>query len=71
MHVDGNGSEYPNYYCNSFDEMEIDQKHKELSVLLNSHFAGWYDRNCEGRMTIIPSLEIYLKSGPQKQNKTP
>jgi catalase len=28
MRVDGNGSEHPNYYPNSFDEMEIDQNTK-------------------------------------------
>jgi hypothetical protein len=49
-------------YPNSFDEMEIRPKYKEPPLPLNSHFADWYDRNCEGRMTIIPSLEIYLKS---------
>lgn len=70
MHVDGNGSEYPNYYCNSFDEMEIDQKYKEPQYRWAVILQVGMTEIAKGRMTIIPSQEIYFKSGPQKQNRT-
>ncbi len=48
MRVDGNGGQNPNYFPNSFDEIVIDQSYKEPPLPINSHFADWYDRNCEG-----------------------
>ena len=48
MRVDGNGGSNPNYFPNSFDEMEIDQAYKEPPLEIFSAFADWYDRNCEG-----------------------
>jgi catalase len=43
----------PNYFPNSFDEMQIDQAYKEPEV--NSRFADWYDRNCEGENDHLPT----------------
>jgi catalase len=48
MRVDGNGGSNPNYFPNSFDDMEIDQAYKEPPLEVFSDFADWYDRNCEG-----------------------
>ena len=48
MRVDGNGGENPNYFPNSFDDIEIDSFYKEPPMVLNGHAADWYDRNCEG-----------------------
>lgn len=48
MRVDGNGGQNPNYYPNSFDEIEIDLNYKEPPLELSGKIADWYDRNCEG-----------------------
>jgi catalase len=48
MRVDGNGGKNPNYFPNSFDDIDIDQSYKEPPLSINSNFADWYDRNCEG-----------------------
>lgn len=48
MRVDGNGGSNPNYYPNSFDDMEIDENYKEPAWELDSTLADWYDRNGEG-----------------------
>lgn len=48
MRVDGNAGKKPNYFPNSFDDIKVDQGYKEPPMPINSHFADWYDRNCEG-----------------------
>jgi catalase len=48
MRVDGNAGNKPNYFPNSFDDIKVDQGYKEPPMPINSHFADWYDRNCEG-----------------------
>lgn len=48
MRVDGNGGQNPNYYPNSFDEIEIDLNYIEPPLELSGKIADWYDRNCEG-----------------------
>jgi len=48
MRVDGNSGKKPNYFPNSFDDIKVDQTYKEPPLPINSHFADWYDRNCEG-----------------------
>ncbi len=48
MRVDGNGGSAPNYFPNSFDDIEIDQSYKEPAWELEDSLAGWYDRNAEG-----------------------
>ncbi|MFO7998335.1 MAG: catalase [Bacteroidales bacterium] len=45
MRVDDNGADKPNYYPNSFDDIEADQNHKEPPMKLESNIADWYDRN--------------------------
>jgi len=48
MRVDGNGGSGPNYYPNSFDDIEADPAYKEPSWDLGTSVADWYDRNGEG-----------------------
>jgi len=48
MRVDGNGGSKPNYFPNSFDNIEVDEAYKEPAWELESLTANWYDRNAEG-----------------------
>lgn len=48
MRVDGNGEDSPNYFPNSFDDIEADASYKEPAMNLESHIADWYDRNSAG-----------------------
>jgi catalase len=48
MRVDGNGEDSPNYFPNSFDDIEADASYKEPAMNLESHIADWYDRNSPG-----------------------
>jgi catalase len=45
MAIDGNGGDSPNYYPNSFDNIEADKAYKEPSMKLESDIADTYDRN--------------------------
>lgn len=45
MRVDDNGNDHPNYYPNSFGDIEPDQSYKEPAQQLDSTLADWYDRN--------------------------
>ena len=45
MSVDGNGADSPNYFPNSFDNIEADKNYKEPSLKLDSDIADTYDRN--------------------------
>ncbi|MBE9464554.1 catalase [Dyadobacter subterraneus] len=47
MRLDGNGGGSPNYFPNSFDNIEIDYTYKEPAEKMNSLVADWYDRNGE------------------------
>lgn len=48
MRVDGNQGRNPNYFPNSFDNIEADQTYKEPAWQLESSLADWYDRNAPG-----------------------
>ena len=48
MRVDGNGGSNPNYFPNSFDDIEADQSYKEPAWDFGSSVGDWYDRNAEG-----------------------
>jgi catalase len=48
MRVDGNSGSAPNYFPNSFDEIEADQHYKNPSWDLGNSLADWYDRNADG-----------------------
>ncbi|QRR01219.1 catalase [Dyadobacter sandarakinus] len=47
MRLDGNGGDAPNYFPNSFDDIEVDHSYKEPALQLDSLTADWYDRNGE------------------------
>jgi catalase len=47
MRLDGNGGSSPNYFPNSFDDIQVDQSYKESAQILDSNIADWYDRNRE------------------------
>lgn len=47
MRVDGNQGRKPNYFPNSYDDMEVDKSYEEPSDELDSNIADWYDRNSE------------------------
>jgi catalase len=48
MRVDGNQGAAPNYFPNSFDQIEADPAYKQPPVTLDSLVADWYDRNAPG-----------------------
>jgi catalase len=48
MAINGNGGKSPNYFPNSFDEIETDKAYKEPAEQLQSTLIDWYDRNAEG-----------------------
>lgn len=45
MNIDGNGGDSPNYFPNSFDNIEAEESYKELPLKLDSDVADTYDRN--------------------------
>ncbi|TSA25490.1 MAG: catalase [Bacteroidetes bacterium] len=45
MNVDGNKEDSPNYYPNSFDDIEADESYREPPLKLDSDMAYAYDRN--------------------------
>lgn len=48
MRIDENGGSAANYYPNSFDDIYVDEKYRQLPLQLDSSEADWYDRNTEG-----------------------
>ena len=48
MTVNGNHGSAPNYFPNSFDDIEADPHYKEPAWDLGNAVADWYDRNAEG-----------------------
>jgi catalase len=48
MRVDGNSGKAPNYFPNSFDDIEVDNSYKQPAWDLGATVADWYDRNAEG-----------------------
>ncbi|MDB4924513.1 catalase [Mucilaginibacter sp.] len=48
MRVDGNQGSAPNYFPNSFDDIEPDPAYKEPAWDFGSSVGDWYDRNAEG-----------------------
>ncbi|HSH52637.1 MAG TPA: catalase [Bacteroidales bacterium] len=45
MRVDENGGDKPNYYPNSFDNIEPDKAYQEPAMEMDSTIAGYFDRN--------------------------
>ncbi len=47
MVFDGNGGDTPNYFPNSFDNLELDESRKGENYNLDSNEVGYFDRNGE------------------------
>ena len=45
MTVDGNQGSGPNYFPNSFDNIEADKNYREAAIALDSDVADYFDRN--------------------------
>lgn len=61
MKMTDNGGSNPNYSPNSFDEVVIDQNHKEPSFELDSTTADWFDRNENDNDHYTQPRALYLK----------
>lgn len=48
MRLDGNGGSAPNYFPNSFDDIEVDKSYDEPARAVDSNVADWYGRNAPG-----------------------
>ncbi|MET6998125.1 catalase [Chitinophaga defluvii] len=70
MRVDGNGGSNPNYFPNSFDNIEPDPAYKEPGMDLDSLTADWYDRNAPGEDDHYtqPGNLFRLMTAQEKQN---
>ncbi|TYC17155.1 catalase [Bizionia gelidisalsuginis] len=45
MRSDGNGGSAPNYFPNSFDDIEVDDQAKGINYALESNLVGYFDGN--------------------------
>ena len=70
MSVDGNGGSSPNYFPNSFDNIEADKNYKEPPVKLDSTVADTYDRNENDDDHYTQPGNLYRKvmTNKEKQN---
>lgn len=71
MRMDGNGGKSPNYFPNSFDNIEADQAYKEPARDLENSLADWYDRNAPGdddHYSQPGKLFRDVMNGQEKQN---
>ncbi len=48
MRIDGNGGSEPNYFPNSYDDIEVNTQYSQPAEKYNSSVADWYNRNGEG-----------------------
>ncbi|WP_443943961.1 catalase [Pedobacter sp. AW1-32] len=71
MRVDGNGGGNPNYFPNSFDDIEADQSYKQTAWPLESLIADHYDRNAEGENDHYTQPgNLYRLMDPQAKKNT-
>ena len=71
MRVDSNGNEKPNYFPNSFDDIEADAGSKEPPLKLDSDIADHYDRNKnDDDHYTQPGLLFRKVMTPQEQKNT-
>lgn len=70
MRMDGNGGQSPNYFPNSFDDIQVDPAYKEPPMQMKSIIADWYDRNTEGENDHFsqPRNLFQLMTPQQRQN---
>lgn len=48
MRVDGNQGRKPNYFPNSFDDIEVDESYRQIPPTVVDAEADWFDRNAPG-----------------------
>ena len=70
MRGDGNAGNSPNYWPNSFDDMEVDKSFKEPPMKLDSVIADSYDRNENDDDHYTQPGELFRKvmTGTERQN---
>ncbi|WP_316803852.1 catalase [Pedobacter nototheniae] len=71
MRIDGNGGSAPNYFPNSFDDIEVDQSYDQPAWPLDSLLADNYDRNAEGENDHYTQPgNLYRLMDPQAKENT-
>lgn len=69
MRVDGNGSDAPNYFPNSFDNIKPGPSYKNIPFELDSLTADNYDRNAEGENDHYTQPGIFWREVLSEQDK--
>jgi len=69
MSVDGNGGDSPNYFPNSFDNIEADNSYKEPALHLNSDIADTYNRNENDDDYFTQAGELFRKVMTEQERK--
>lgn len=69
MRVDGNGGGQPNYFPNSFDNIEPDESYKEPAFTADSNVIDWYDRNTEGENDHYTQPGIFYRQVLNEQDR--
>lgn len=69
MRVDENGGSAPNYFPNSFDDINADPSYKQPAWELDSVVADWYDRNAEGENDHYTQPGIFYREVLSAQDK--
>ncbi len=69
MRVDGNGGGQPNYFPNSFDNIQANKSYIQKELALFSDVAGWYDRNAPGEDDHYSQPGIFYRKVLSQQDK--
>jgi len=69
MRVDENGGNNPNYFPNSFDNINADETYKQPAWVLDNNIANWYDRNAEGENDHYTQPGIFYREVLSPQDK--
>jgi catalase len=69
MRLDGNGGSQPNYFPNSFDEIQQDDSYKQPAWMLDTNVADFYDRNAEGENDHYTQPGIFWREVLSEQDR--
>jgi catalase len=69
MRVDENAGNNPNYFPNSFDNINADETYKQPAWVLDNNIANWYDRNAEGENDHYTQPGIFYREVLSPQDK--
>jgi len=69
MRVNENGGSNPNYFPNSFDNIEADETYKQPAWVLDNNIANWYDRNAEGENDHYTQPGVFYREVLSPQDK--